>query len=160
MSIPTLAFDSLVAARDAIRAGKISSVELTQQALSRIEALEPRIQAFNSLYAERALAQAKLVDDGQRKGPLAGVPIALKDNLCTRYGTTTCSSKMLANFRAPYDATVVKMLEAAGAVIVGKTNLDEFAMGSSVSGAFCSTCSTVSEGSTTSSRRTFFSGKA
>ncbi len=131
MSISSLAFDTLLAARDAIRDRKISSVELTQQALARIEALEPRILAFNSLYADRALAQAKAVDEGERTGSLAGVPIAIKDNLCTRYGTTTCSSKMLANFRAPYDATVVKMLEAAGAVIVGKTNLDEFAMGSS-----------------------------
>ena len=131
MSISSLAFDTLLAARDAIRDRKISSVELTTQALARIEALEPRILAFNSLYADRALTQARAVDDGQRSGPLAGVPIAIKDNLCTRYGTTTCSSKMLANFRAPYDATVVKMLEAAGAVIVGKTNLDEFAMGSS-----------------------------
>ena len=131
MPISSLAFDTLLAARDAIRDRKISSVELTTQALARIEALEPRILAFNSLYADRALTQARAVDDGQRSGPLAGVPIAIKDNLCTRYGTTTCSSKMLANFRAPYDATVVKMLEAAGAVIVGKTNLDEFAMGSS-----------------------------
>ena len=114
-----------------MRTRKISSVELTTQALARMEALEPTIQAFNSTYAERALEQARGVDEGRRSGPLAGVPIALKDNLCTSHGTTTCSSKMLANFRAPYDATVVKKLEAAGAVIVGKTNLDEFAMGSS-----------------------------
>ncbi len=106
-------------------------MELTRQALDRIEKLDPQILAFNSTYPERALQQAQDVDDGRRTGPLAGVPIALKDNLCTSYGTTTCSSKMLENFRAPYDATVCKKLEAAGAVILGKTNLDEFAMGSS-----------------------------
>lgn len=126
-----LAFDTLLGARDAIRSKKISSVELTRQALDQIEKLEPKIQAFNSVYPERALRRAKEVDDGKRSGPLAGVPIALKDNLCTSYGTTTCSSKMLENFKAPYDATVCKKLEAAGAVVVGKTNLDEFAMGSS-----------------------------
>jgi aspartyl-tRNA(Asn)/glutamyl-tRNA(Gln) amidotransferase subunit A len=126
-----LAFDTLLTAREAIRSKKISSMELTRQALDRIEKLDPQILAFNSTYPERALQQAQDVDDGRRTGPLAGVPIALKDNLCTSYGTTTCSSKMLENFRSPYDATVCKKLEAAGAVILGKTNLDEFAMGSS-----------------------------
>jgi aspartyl-tRNA(Asn)/glutamyl-tRNA(Gln) amidotransferase subunit A len=126
-----LAFDTLLAARDAVAGRKISSVELTRAALDRIDRVEPRILAFNSVYPERALEQARAVDDGKRHGPLAGVPIAIKDNLCTSYGTTTCSSRMLANFRAPYDATVCKKLEAAGAVVVGKTNLDEFAMGSS-----------------------------
>jgi len=126
-----LAFDTLIAARDAIRDRKISSVELTRQALDRIEKLDPTILAFNKTYPERALSQAKEVDEGKRSGPLAGVPIALKDNLCTSYGLTTCSSKMLENFKAPYDATVCKKLEAAGAVVLGKTNLDEFAMGSS-----------------------------
>ena len=115
-----LAFDTLLSAREAIRSKKISSVELTRQALDRIEKLDPRILAFNSLYPDRALQQAKDVDDGKRTGPLAGVPIALKDNLCTSYGTTTCSSKMLENFHAPYDATVCKKLEAAGAVIRGQ----------------------------------------
>jgi aspartyl-tRNA(Asn)/glutamyl-tRNA(Gln) amidotransferase subunit A len=123
--------DTLAAARDAIAAKKVSAVELTRAMLQRIEKLDPQIHAFNSVSADHALAQAKAVDDGQRRGPLAGVPIALKDNLCTTFGTTTCSSKMLQNFRAPYDATVVKKLDAAGAVFLGKTNLDEFAMGSS-----------------------------
>src|SRR4051794_27410580 len=124
-------FDTLIAARDAVAAKKVSAVELTRATLSRIEKIDPQIRAYNSITADHALAQAKAVDDGHRTGPLAGVPIALKDNLCTTFGTTTCSSKMLANFRSPYDATVVKKLDAAGAVFIGKTNLDEFAMGSS-----------------------------
>lgn len=131
MTAPVLEYDTLIAARDAMARKLVSSVELTTRALARIDALEPRIHAFNSLWRNEALERARQVDQGIITGPLAGVPIAIKDNLCTRIGTTTCSSKMLANFRSPYDATVVGKLLAAGAVIVGKTNLDEFAMGSS-----------------------------
>jgi aspartyl-tRNA(Asn)/glutamyl-tRNA(Gln) amidotransferase subunit A len=128
MSLP---YDTLLAARDALRSKKVSAVELTRAALDRISKHDGRIRAFNSVDADRALERANAVDNGQVTGELAGVPIALKDNLCTSWGTTTCSSKMLQNFRSPYDATVVRKLEAAGAIIVGKTNLDEFAMGSS-----------------------------
>ena len=131
MPPPPREFDTLIAARDALRSKKVSAVELTRALLARIEKLEPQILAYNSVAADVALAQAKAVDEGKRTGPLAGVPLALKDNLCTTFGTTTCSSKILANFRSPYDATVVKKLDAAGAVFLGKTNLDEFAMGSS-----------------------------
>ncbi len=127
----SLAFDTLTSARGAVASKVISSVELTRQAIERIEKFDPSIQAFNSTYFDLALQAAREVDSGKRTGALAGVPIAIKDNLCTTFGTTTCSSRILEKFRSPYDATVVKKLEQAGAVIVGKTNLDEFAMGSS-----------------------------
>ncbi|HVX84440.1 MAG TPA: Asp-tRNA(Asn)/Glu-tRNA(Gln) amidotransferase subunit GatA [Phycisphaerae bacterium] len=121
--------------RDAIAAGNVSSVEATRWALEAIERLNPQLHAYNSVFPDRALQQAAAADkarsDGKSPGLLAGVPISIKDNMCTPYGATTCSSKMLENFHAPYAATVVDKLEAAGAVILGKTNLDEFAMGSS-----------------------------
>lgn len=124
-------FGTLRAARDAIRSKEISAVELTQQILSQIQRDDSRIHAFNSVLSELAIQQAQQVDAGMRQGPLAGVPIALKDNICTAFGTTTCSSRFLQNYRSPFDATIVQKLAAAGAVFIGKTNLDEFAMGSS-----------------------------
>lgn len=121
--------------RNQIAAGAISSREATQAMLAAIDRLNPTLHVYNSVFHERALQQAAAVDAaraaGQPLGALAGVPVSIKDNMCTAYGTTTCSSKILENFRAPYTATVVEKLEAAGAVILGKTNLDEFAMGSS-----------------------------
>ena len=106
-----LPFDTILAARDAIRARKLSVVDLTQAALDAIEHRDPDIGAFNSVFPERALSQAREFDSGQRSGLLGGVPVAIKDNLCTRFGKTTCSSKMLADFHSPYDATVVRKLE-------------------------------------------------
>jgi aspartyl-tRNA(Asn)/glutamyl-tRNA(Gln) amidotransferase subunit A len=120
--------------RDEIAAGRASSVEATRFALAAIERLNPALHAYNSVFADRALARAGESDARRalgKAGLLEGVPISIKDNMCTTFGTTTCSSKMLKNFHAPYNATVVDKLEAAGAVILGKTNLDEFAMGSS-----------------------------
>ena len=119
----------------AIRAGEQSAVAAAETSFDTIDGRDEEIHAFLHLTKQRAQAQAEAVDKavaaGQDPGPLAGVPIAIKDNMCTRGEPTTCSSKILEGWRPPYDATVIGRLEAAGAVIVGKTNLDEFAMGSS-----------------------------
>jgi aspartyl-tRNA(Asn)/glutamyl-tRNA(Gln) amidotransferase subunit A len=115
----------------AVRAGERSAVEVVEEHLARIAEREGEIHAFNEVLADEARAAAQAVDRGERGGPLAGVPVAIKDNLCTRGIATTCSSKILEGWRPPYDATVVSQLLAAGAVNIGKTNLDEFAMGSS-----------------------------
>ena len=121
--------------RDEIAAGRVSAVEVCRAFLDRIEAVNPSLNAFNLIAADRALARAADVDRrraaGDPAGPLAGVPVAIKDNLCVRGMPTTASSRMLEHFVPPYDATAVARLEAAGAVILGKTNCDEFAMGSS-----------------------------
>jgi len=136
---------TLIEIRDAIRSRQASSRECVEKTLAQIEKTEPQIHALVNYDSERAISLADKIDEkitaGQDAGSLAGVPIVIKDNLCTRFGRTTCSSKILEHFEAPYDAHVVEKLEAAGAVIVGKTNLDEFAMGSSTeNSAFGVTC--------------------
>ena len=120
---------------DKIRRKAISSREAVAATFDRIDAVEPKVDAFLELNRDHALAQAETVDaaiaSGRDMGRLAGVPVALKDNLCTTDFKTTCASRILENFAPPYDAHVVECLRREGAVIVGKTNLDEFAMGSS-----------------------------
>jgi len=125
---------SIVELASALHARRVSSVELTRASLDRIAALNPTLNAFITVDPERALADAKAADatiaagDG---GPLTGIPIAHKDILVTAGMRTTCASRMLANYTSPFDAHVVERLARAGTVLVGKTNMDEFAMGSS-----------------------------
>jgi aspartyl-tRNA(Asn)/glutamyl-tRNA(Gln) amidotransferase subunit A len=118
----------------ALAAGKISSVELTRLFLDRIQRLNGRLNAFITVDEEHSLAQALVADQRRARGdagPLTGIPVAHKDIFCTKGIRTTCGSRMLANFASPYDAHVIERFAAAGAVLLGKTNMDEFAMGSS-----------------------------
>lgn len=118
-----------------IHAGEITARQVVEQALDRIERGNPTLNAFRETYAESSLAAAADIDDRRQRheilGPLAGVPVALKDNIVSRHGTTAAGSRMLEHFASPYDATVVQRLRDADAIIIGRTNCDEFAMGSS-----------------------------
>ena len=132
-----MAFEELTARQlaDKIATGQLTSYEATEDVFDRIDARDATVGAYIRVNREDALARATAIDkciaEGQGVGVLAGVPIAIKDNMCTKAGKTTCASKILENFAAPYDAHVVTKLQGAGAVIIGKCNMDEFAMGSS-----------------------------
>ena len=130
---------SVVDLQRGLQAREFSSVELTQSCLARIEALDGRLNSLITVTGERALAQARAADRRLARGdsgPLTGIPLLHKDIFCTRGVVTSCGSRMLDNFVAPYDATVVQRLDAAGMCMLGKTNMDEFAMGSSTESSY------------------------
>ena len=122
-------------AGDLLREHKISSVELTRAHLDRIRAVDDKVKAFTLVTEDLALQQAREADQRLKSGaalsPLTGIPLAIKDLICTKGIATTCGSNMLKDFKPPYDATVMEKINATGAVMLGKTNMDEFAMGSS-----------------------------
>lgn len=121
--------------RDMLRNKEVSAVEVAENNLKRIEAIDGRLGSFLRVYGDEAIENAKKIDkkiaSGENLPDLAGVPIAIKDNICIKGTHTTCSSKMLENFVAPYDAAVIEKLKNSGSIILGKLNMDEFAMGSS-----------------------------
>lgn len=122
---------TLIELRDAIASKQTSATKATQAYLDRIAQHNPALNSYREVIGEYALKRAGQVDAGQVTGKLAGVPIAIKDCMCHTEGTTACSSKMLEHYRSPFTATAIAKLESEGAVILGKTNMDEFAMGSS-----------------------------
>lgn len=136
---------SIRALSDAMRCGTLTSREVTQAYLNRIDAVDGKVHAYISVNREEALAQADVCDRMRQAekvlSPLHGVPVALKDNICVAGGKTTCASRMLEDFVSPYSAAVWEKLQAAGCVLLGKTNMDEFAMGSTTEhSAFFATC--------------------
>jgi aspartyl-tRNA(Asn)/glutamyl-tRNA(Gln) amidotransferase subunit A len=126
---------SLAELRSALDGGRTSAAQLVEQSLARATALDPTLRAFVRLRADAARAEARESDArrarGERRSALEGIPIAIKDNLVRRGEPATCASRILQGFVSPYDATAVEKLAAAGAIAIGATNLDEFAMGSS-----------------------------
>src|SRR5438876_5849353 len=126
---------TIIEAGELLRQRKISSVELTRAHLDRIRAVDDKVKAFILVTDELAMKQAEEADrrfnNGATVSPLTGIPLAIKDVICTKGITTTCGSNMLKDFKPPYDAMVMERLNAAGIVMMGKTNMDEFAMGSS-----------------------------
>ena len=137
MGIETMTIEEI---RRGIQSGEFTAVDIIKSMFVRIKSVEPHIAGYITLCEEDALKQAELIDEkikrGLPLGKLVGVPVAVKDNICTDGIKTTCASKMLEDFIPPYDATVVRKLKEADAIIIGKANMDEFAMGSSTENSF------------------------